>query len=78
MTDYDELRAEIERHRDEIRLKLHLASMETKDEWAELEKRFNTFTSKAQVQRSGEAIGGALADVGKELRQAYRRFKEAL
>ena len=48
------------------------------EEWAGLEKRWNDFTSRAHVRESGEALGGALGDLGQELKQAYVRFKDAL
>ncbi len=78
MADIDELKKELEKHRDEIKLKLHLANMEAKDEWAGLEKKWNDFTSRTQVARSGESIGEAAGLLGEELKAAYQRFKAGL
>lgn len=78
MADIDELKAELEKHRDEIKLKLHLASMDAKDEWAGLEQQWSDFKSRTQMAQSGEAIGGALGNLGEELKQAYVRFKQGL
>jgi len=78
MADMDELKRDLEKHRDEIKLKMHLASMEAKEEWAGLEKKWHDFKARTHVEQSGEAIGDAVTGLGEELRQAYRRFKQGL
>lgn len=43
---------DIARQRDELRLKVHLAGMEARDSWEELEERWETLVArKAQLQR---------------------------
>ena len=78
MSDYDDLKEELTKLRDEIQLKMHLASMDMKDEWAGLEKQWGDFASKARVHESSEGIGNALDSLGVELKAAYHRFKDAL
>ena len=78
MSDFDKLKADLERIRDEVRLKMHLASMEAKEEWTELEGKWQSFSDRAEVDKSKEGLGAALGEVGEELKQAYRRLRNAL
>lgn len=78
MADFDDLKEELERYRDEINLKMHLASMEMKDEWQDLERKWDRFSAQAGVGDSTEGIGGALDQLGGELKKAYKRFRGAL
>lgn len=78
MADFDDMKEELETLRDEIKLKMHLASMEAKEEWGDLEKKWDNFNAQAKLAQSGEDISGALSLLGGELREAFRRFKQAL
>jgi hypothetical protein len=78
MSDFEELKADLERIRDEIRLKLHLASMDAKDEWHDLEGKWQSFSERAEMHKTAEGLGAALGDVGEELKQAYRRLRKAI
>ncbi len=86
MTDrpekFDELFDELRRTRDELRVQMHLAKADAKDEWEVLEKKWDHFKSRAE--RAGEAaedaaeeIGEALELVGEELRKGYRRIRDS-
>lgn len=78
MSDFEDLKKELEQHRDEIKLKLHLASMEMKDEWSGLEGKWDDFSRRAGLAESSNAVSGALGGLGEELKSAYQRFKKAL
>ena len=78
MSDFDDLKAELKRARDEIALRLHLASMEAKQEWQELEGKWNDFAARADMDETAEGIGAALKQLGMELKQGYGRLKNAL
>lgn len=78
MADLDDMKEELEQLRDEIKLKMHLASMEAKEEWSGLEEKWDNFNAKAKLAQSGEDISGALSLLGGELREAFKRFKQAL
>ena len=54
MVDYDELKLELKKMRDELSLRMHLASMEAKDEWDELEGKWRRFNSQADMGRTAE------------------------
>ena len=70
--------ADLKRARDEINLKLHLASLEVKDEWGDLEGKWQSFSERAEVHRSADGVGAALGSLGEELKQAYQRIRKAL
>jgi len=78
MNDFEQLLEDVKKARDEIRLQLHLASMEAKDEWDELEHKWDRFSAKADMETSYEGVSDALSGLGEELKQAYRRFRNAL
>lgn len=85
MNDIDHLLQDLKQKRDELRLKIHLASKEVKDEWEELEKKMDEFSGKAKrfasdakLKQTGEGLGEALGKVGHEIKLGYERIKKAL
>lgn len=85
MTDFDDLVDELKQKRDELRLQIHLASKEVKDEWEDLEEKMHDFSAKAKkfsddakLRKTGEGIGDAMATVGHELKLGYDRIKKAI
>ncbi len=85
MTDYDDMIEELKQKRDELRLQMHLASKEVKDEWEELEEKMEDFSGKAKqfssdakLKETGAGIGDALGQLGGELKRGYDRIREAL
>lgn len=78
MSDFDDLVADLKQKRDELRLKIHLASKEAQDEWEELEEKMEKFSSRAKLDETGEGIGDALGKVGEELKLGYQRIRNAI
>jgi hypothetical protein len=78
MTDLNKISDDLKRLRDEIKLKIHLGSMEAQDEWAELEKRWKTFHDKAEFDRTAGDLGDAMKKLGADLKSAYERIRKAL
>lgn len=85
MTNFDELMAELRQKRDELRLQIHLASKDVKDEWNELEEKLDDFSGKAKqfaedakLKETGDELGDALGKLGDELRLGYQRIRDAL
>lgn len=85
MSDFDDLVDDLKQKRDELRVQIHLASKEVKDEWEELEEKMQEFSSKARkfsddanLKKTGEGLGEALAGVGHEIKLGYDRIKKAL
>lgn len=66
--------------RDELRVKLHLAKADARDEWEALEKKWAEAQAKfAQLQKaageSGEGIEAAARLLGEELLKGYERIR---
>jgi hypothetical protein len=78
MADLQKLTDDLKRVRDEIKLKIHLGSMEAQDEWADLEKRWKAFREKAELDRTGSEVGGSVRQLGSDLKAAYERIRKAL
>ena len=81
--DFENLLDKLQVERDEIKLKLHLASMEAKEEFDEAEKQWGQLKVKASeiadetVETSEEYINKAKI-VGDELKRAYGRIAKRL
>lgn len=81
--EFDDLWGNLKSERDEIMLKLHLASMEAKDEFEDAEKTWNKLKIKAaeigddSKETSEEFIAKARI-VGEELKEAYERIGKRL
>lgn len=81
--DFEDLLDKLQTERDEINLKLHLASMEAKQEFEEAEKEWHRLKVKAaeiadeSVETSEEFIAKAKI-VGEELKDAYYRIGKRL
>lgn len=81
--EFSELVETLKTERDEIKLKLHLASMEAKEEFETLDDKWDLVTQKAAemaddaVDVSEEAIAKA-KQVGEELKETYQRLRAKL
>jgi chromosome segregation ATPase len=85
MAEIDEIIEDLKQTRDEIRVKINLASKEVKDEWEELEEKMEDFSGKAkqfaedaELKKTGAGIGDALGQLGSELKHGYDRIRDAL
>jgi hypothetical protein len=78
-----DLVAKVKQERDELRLKVHLGSMEAKEEWKDLEGKWQKLDSRmsetkqeaADKAREARANVALIAD---ELGAAYRRIRDGL
>lgn len=76
--EFENLLVNLDSVREELQLKLHLASMEAKDEFEEAEKQWVQIKNKAaeiadeSIETSEEYIAKAKI-VGDELKEAYQR-----
>lgn len=78
MGEFDDLVADLKQKRDELRLKMHLASKEAQDEWEELEEKMQEFSSRAELGKTGEGLGDAFGKLGEELKLGYKRLRNAI
>ena len=78
MSDVDKILEQLKQKRDELRVQMHLASKDASDEWEELEGKMKRFAEKAELDKSGEAVGDALEKLGRELKSGYDRLWRAM
>ena len=81
--DLAQIAARLKAQRDELRVQIHLATMEAKDEWEELEKKWQQLEprlaeAKDGVVETSRTVGAGLEVVAEELGAAYRRIRERL
>lgn len=81
--EFGKLMEKLKTERDEINVKLHLASMDAKEEFAEAEKKWEQVKLKMAeiadeaVDTSEEYVAKAKI-VGEELKDSYSRIKDRL
>jgi hypothetical protein len=74
---------DLKQMRDELEVQLHLASADARDEFAELEKKWEHLRSKAEqvgdvAEDAAESVGDAMGLVAEELKKGYKRIKGML
>lgn len=78
MTDLNKMVEELKQKRDELAVQVKLGSMEAKQEWEELEKKFEEFAAKAGLGETASGVGTAASALGDELKKGYERLTKAL
>ena len=81
--EIENLVSKLKTERDELKLKMHLASMEAKDEFEEAEKKWKqlkekTSAIKSDVAATSEELMANTKIVGEELKETYNRIKTRL
>ena len=81
--EMQDLAAALKQQRDELRVEMHLAKAEIKDDWEELEKQWSHFSQKmkhtgGEAADAGEDIGEAMQQLGEELKKGYKRIRNSL
>ncbi len=79
----DQIKAEIEQLRDEIKLKAHLGKADAADQMEKLENDWKSFLKKYkpladEAGKTAKGTGAALGLAAKELKAGYRRLRERL
>lgn len=81
--EFDKLVQKVKQERDQVKLKIHLASMDAKKEYEEAEKKWGQVKVKASeiaddtIETSEEVIAKAKI-VGEELKETYHRISKRL
>lgn len=80
---YEKLLDELATQRDELRVRMHLAKNEAKDEWERLEHAFADLTVRAkgvgrEAERTAGEVGAALRLAAEELKRGYARVRHLL
>jgi CRISPR/Cas system type I-B associated protein Csh2 (Cas7 group RAMP superfamily) len=83
VSDLETARQKVAQMRDELKLKMHLASMDARDEWNELEGKWSHFEAKAKsVQDEGEEVAEQVwtdvKQLSKTLREGYEKLRKTL
>lgn len=86
MTIQDELekfRDGLLQQRDELRVQLHLAKMEAREEWEETEEKLVQFKSKleeisGEAKAASEDVWAGVKVLGEEIERAYKRIRSRL
>ncbi|NGP52589.1 hypothetical protein [Thioalkalivibrio sp. XN8] len=73
----------LRRERDELRVQMELGKAEFRDEWSELEKKWERLESRLsgaakEAKESSEDVGAAFGVLTDELAQAYRNIRSRL
>ena len=81
--ELDRLIDDVKRQRDEIRVRLHLAKAEAKEEWERLETKWEHVRGKMGVVgreagKTAQEVGTALNLAVEELRRGYERVRKLL
>ena len=71
-----DIRDEMEKMADEIRLKIRLAGMDAKDAWNELEPKLHAFEQRAE--RATAKVQKELHDVAVDLRARMKKLRSEL
>jgi ElaB/YqjD/DUF883 family membrane-anchored ribosome-binding protein len=74
--ELEDTRNDLERTADEIKLKLHLAGMDAKDAWEEVQPRLAEFEQRFDAK--AEEVGEELKALGSEIMQRLQNIKSKL
>lgn len=77
---FTKMLADLERQRDELRLQVHLATAEVRDQWQQLEDKWHDIKPKLEAVRQDTAqttknLWSALALAAEELKSGYQRVR---
>lgn len=78
MVDTEKLTQDLQTARDELMLKVHLASKDIKDEWDELEAKYAEIVEEMKLDETAEGLGSAGDLLLDEIKKGYERIKAAL
>ena len=79
----EQMMAQLQQERDELRVRAHLLKAELRQEWDEVERKWQQIEPKLARLRDGAResageIGAAASQLGEEIANAYRRIRKAL
>ncbi len=81
--DFDEVIGKLKAQRDELKVQMHLAKAELREEFDDLERKWEHIEGRLEkagheAKESAEDVGAALSTVADEIGSAYQRIKKAL
>ena len=60
-----------------LRLQMHLAAMEAREEWEDLMKDWDRFVSRSELDKSAEEVGEAARQLGLKMKHAFDRMRKS-
>jgi hypothetical protein len=75
---WQELLTDLERQRDELKVRLHLARAEARDEWDRLKLDEKIATLRQRADAAGVEARGAMQDIGKAAESLADEIREGL
>ena len=80
---FEDALAALSQQRDELRVKMHLASMDVRDKWDELEDQWEQFVArneqlKRELEPTVDDTKAALSLLKEELAEGYRVIRDRL
>lgn len=81
--DLNKLNETVKQYRDELRVQLHLARQDVRDEWDDLDEYWDRFRQKLDdIRRDAEGVGEETREtaynLGEELKAGYERIRKRL
>ena len=76
LQDLQEMRDDLRRMADELRVRLHLAGMDAKDAWHDLQPQLEDF--ERRMDTAAEQVGDELKALGADIRQRMLNIKNKL
>ena len=81
--NFDRLVEDLKQMRDELKVQMHLAAADARDEWNEVEKKWEHLRARLDVvgkaaETSAEEVGDALEVVAQEIKKSYERIRSLL
>lgn len=78
MVDYATLVEQIKQKKDQLRLRIHLGSMEAKREWERLEAKWRQVAAEAGLRETSRDVQQGLRALAEELRKGYEKLEAAV
>lgn len=74
---------ELKQQRDELRVRMHLAKAEARDEWEKLERKWEALkpeleAAKGEAAKASKNVFAALELVAEEIKAGYKRIRDKL
>ena len=87
MSDMDQklaaLKADLRQTRDELRVQMHLAKADARDEWDKLEGKWEEFQRTMDkvedaAEDAADDVGDAMSSLGEEIKEGYKKIRDAI
>ena len=80
MSRIKEMLDTLQQKRDELKVRIHLGSMDVKEEWGNLERKWETLTTRAakEIDDGVKALGEELDSLQDEIKKGYESIKKKL